>query len=129
MSRLLGPGKDAWRAVSITTPNEWFCVSYALSQEDGFSETVLISNPVDELIAFLDRDNHGFSIVGIQLVSPPFLNGSDSWKMEPLLRVWKKPSDPLAHVYEVADGKRYCTAYGEWDISEFEFSKAFTSVG
>jgi hypothetical protein len=48
--------------------------------------------------------------------------------MEPLIRIWKKPSDPLAHVYEVADGKQYCSAYGTWDISEYEFWKEFTSL-
>jgi len=129
MSRLLGSGKDAWRAVSITTPNEWFCVSYALSaQDEGFPETVMISHPADELVAFLDRGSQGVSIVGVQLVSPPFLNGSGRWKMEPLIRAWKKPSDPLALVYEVEEGKRYCTAYGKWDISEYESWKEFTSA-
>ena len=33
-----------------------------------------------------------------------------------------------AHVYEVADGKQYCSAYGTWDISEYEFWKEFTSL-
>ena len=80
------------------------------------------------LVAFFDRESKGVSIVGIQLVSPPFLNGSAHWKMEPLIRIWKKPSDPLAHVYEVADGKQYCSAYGTWDISEYEFWKEFTSL-
>jgi hypothetical protein len=78
--------------------------------------------------SFFDRESKGVSIVGIQLVSPPFLNGSAHWKMEPLIRIWKKPSDPLAHVYEVADGKQYCSAYGTWDISEYEFWKEFTSL-
>jgi hypothetical protein len=46
MSGLLGTGKDAWRAVGITTPNEWFYVSYAVfTQEGRFSETVMISCP------------------------------------------------------------------------------------
>ena len=129
VSGLLGTGKDAWRAVGITTPNEWFYVSYAVfTQEGRFSETVMISNPANELVAFFDRESKGVSIVGIQLVSPPFLNGSAHWKMEPLIRIWKKPSDPLAHVYEVADGKQYCSAYGTWDISEYEFWKEFTSL-
>ncbi len=128
MSGLLGNGKDAWRAVSITTPNEWFYVSYAISTPNGeFIETALITHPAGELMAFLDRESDGLSVVGIQLVTPPFLNGSGHWKMEPLIQIWKKPSDPLAHVYEVEGGKRYCTAYGKWDISEYEFWKEFTS--
>ena len=81
MSRLLGNGKDAWRAVSITTSNEWFYVSYVLSTPKGnLAETVLITNPAGELIAFLDRESEGVSVVGIQLVTPPFLNGSGHWK-------------------------------------------------
>lgn len=129
MSRLLGNGKDAWRAVGLTTPSEWFHVSYALATPKGsLTETVLIANPAGELIAFLDRESEGVSVLGIQLVTPPFLNGSGHWKMEALIRVWNKSSDPLAHVYEVEGGQRYCTAYGAWDISEYEFWKEFTSV-
>ena len=115
--------------MGLTTSSEWFCVSYVPSTPKGSpTETVLITNPAGELIAFLDRESEGVSVVGIQIVTPPFLNGSGHWKMESLIRVWNKSSDPLAHVYEVEGGTRYCTAYGAWDISEYEFWKEFTSV-
>ena len=128
MSRLLGNGKDAWRAVGLTAPREWFYVSYTLSTPKGnLAETALIANPAGELLEFLDQEDEGVSAISVQLVTPPFLNGSECWKMEPLIRVWKKPSDPLAHVYEVEGGQRYCTAYGAWDISEYEFWKELRS--
>ena len=128
MSRLLGNGKDAWRAVGLTAPREWFYVSYTLSTPKGnLAETALIANPAGELLEFLDQEDEGVSALSVQLVTPPFLNGSGGWKMEPLIRVWKKPSDPLAHVYEVDGGQHYCTAYGAWDISEYELWKELRS--
>ena len=128
ISGLLGNGKDAWRAVGLTAPREWFYVSYTLSTPKGvLSETTLIANPAGELLAFLDQEGEGVSVLSVQLVSPPYLNGSKRWKMESLLRVWKKSTDPLAHVYEVEGGQRYCTAYGPWDISEYEFWKELGS--
>lgn len=127
MSRLLGNGKDAWRAVGLTAPKEWFYVSYTLSTPKGdLSETALIANPAGELLTFLDQEDEGVSVLCVQLVTPPFMNGSERWKMELLVRVWKKSADPLAHVYEVEGGKRYCTAYGEWDIAEYELWRDFT---
>ena len=46
MSRLLGNGKDAWRAVGLTAPREWFYVSYTLSTPKGnLAETALNANP------------------------------------------------------------------------------------
>ena len=122
------PVRTAWRAVGLTAPREWFYVSYTLSTPKGnLAETALIANPAGELLEFLDQEDEGISALSVQLVTPPFLNGSERWKMEPLIRVWKKPSDPLAHVYEVEGGQRYCTAYGAWDISEYEFWKELRS--
>ena len=126
MSNLVGRGKDVWRAVTLSTSNEWFYVNYSIKTPGGeHAETALITHPAGELISILEVETEGLSVVGVQLVSPPFLNGSNRWKMEPLVRVWKKPSDPLANIYEVEGGARYCTAYGKWDIAEYEFWKEF----
>ncbi len=126
MSKLAGKGKDVWRAVTLSTPNEWFYVSYSISTPSGdLHETVLITHPARELMSVLDGESDGVSIIGVQLVSPPFLNGTRRWKMEPLVRLWMKHSDPLAQVYEVEGGSRYCTAYGAWDISEYALYKEF----
>ncbi len=127
MSKLAGDGKDVWRAVTLSMPKEWYYVSYSVSTLSGeLSETVLITSPASELISVLNGDSAGVAITGIQLVSPPFLNGSSRWKMEPLVKLWMKHSDPLAQVYEVEGGSRYCTAYGAWDISEYELCKEVT---
>ena len=126
MSNLAGKGKDAWKVVTLSMPKEWFYVSYSVTTPSGeHTETALITHPAGELISVLASESEGVSVAGVQLVSPPYLNRSKRWKMEPLVRLWKKPSDPLASVYEVEGGKRYCTAYGKWDISEYEFCREF----
>lgn len=128
-TRLFGDGRNIWRAVSLATHNEWFYVSFDVKTPEGvFGETFLISHPATDLLSFIDQPrDEAISISDIQLVSPPHLNGSDQWKMESLIRIWRTPKDTWSTIYEVANGNRYCTVTREeGEKAEFELCREFT---
>lgn len=128
-SRLFGDGRNIWRAVSLATHNEWFYVSCDVKTPEGvFGETFFISNPADDLLSFIDQPREeAITITDIQLVSPPHVNGSDQWRMESLVRIWRNPKDAWSTIYDVASGNRYCTVTKEEaDKAEFELCREFT---
>ncbi|TYC50783.1 hypothetical protein ETQ85_24955 [Zoogloea oleivorans] len=127
-TRLFGDGRNIWRAVSLATHNEWFYVSFDVKTPEGvFGETFLISKPADDLLSFVDQPREdAITITDIQLVSPPHVNGSDQWRMESLVRIWRNPEDAWSIIYDVANGNRYCTVtQKEADKAEFELCREF----
>ena len=83
----------------------------------NLAETALIANLAGELLGFSTKRMRAFR-AQCPTCHPSVserLWGLENGATDP---IWKKPSDPLAHVYEVDGGQHYCTAYGAWDISE-----------
>lgn len=59
----------------------------------------------------------------VLLVSPPCLNGTANWQMEPLSEVWRgRPSENgfFVYIYVLKDGRRYIGSPGSVDESSLQ---------
>jgi hypothetical protein len=88
-------------------------------------EIILISHPSHDLLSFLDQRQDDVTVIDVQLVSPPHMNGTRRWKMEPLVRIWRDPSNAWSHRYEVANGNLYHSVQNDRDNTEFELCQEF----
>lgn len=75
----------------------------------GLEQTLLLSDPVQvgEVLGAVQDD---IQVDKLLLVSPPRLNGTRNWQMEPLSEVWcGRPSENgfFVYVYVLSDGRRY----------------------
>lgn len=98
------PGSHRWAYVEKTEKDEWFFVTYETVQDENrWSQQLLIPRP-EYLLGLATRDGKDECIKEVQLVSPPWLNESGSWLMEPLneVRVCGK-----RFCYKLNDGKFY----------------------
>lgn len=126
-SQLYGDGMTVWRAATLATLDEWFYLNCLVKSPEGeFPEIILISHPSHDLLSFLDQRKDDVTVIDVQLVSPPHLNGTRRWKMEPLVRIWRDPSNSWSHRYEVANGNRYHSIQNDRDNTEFELCREFT---
>lgn len=97
-----------WGYVHLNLHLQWFHAEYEITFDEGaFRKTIFLAN-VEQLLQLSEEPD--CRIVQVDLVSPAYLNKTDSWKMEPMSEVWKG-FDPCAEreveIYILRDGTRY----------------------
>lgn len=103
-----GPRTFVWGYVIHWHESTWFHVEVA-----GESEGQVIFATESEQWLPLTRSSgsQGLRVRAVSLVSPPWVNGSDGWKLERLNEIWRgrEPlnSDSEAEIYVVTGGARY----------------------
>ena len=113
-SAIAGHGCDVWTRATLTLDIPWFCLSYSSTSEAtyGLSGTELLSKP-DQVAEFLSDTDAKIQIDQLLLVSPPRLNGTQQWLMEPLAEVWQGRLENnffYVPVYVLQNGRRYVGA-------------------
>lgn len=118
----IGRANKRWSNVSLSFHKAWYFVVYDLQTEEGVDENNIIFCSISDQIAemLLVKNLH---IKDVYLVSPGYLNGSDSWKMENVKEVWKaelnNDVDGTARVYVLADGREYVHSLCTMDKNDF----------
>lgn len=113
-SAIAGHGRDVWTNITLTIDFPWYCLSHSsrTGSELGIKGTEFLSKP-DQVAAFLSRPDSNTQVDQLLLVSPPRLNRTRTWQMEPLAEVWRghfADSGLCVHVYVLQDGRRYVCA-------------------
>lgn len=104
-----------WHATELALHHSWFLVTVRQveSDDDAFvvGRTMMLSraSDVEDLI---QQNSAGLlRFESVQVITPAHVNGSEHWKMDPLLAVWvaDEPSFPgqIAEVYETSEGVKY----------------------
>ncbi len=97
-------GTHQWAYISQTANNEWFYVTYETADEEIVCRQQMMIPIAPYVLALATRDAPEAFIRSIQLVSPPWLNGSDTWLMEEVKEI--RLIGPK-YVYELTDGRVY----------------------
>lgn len=100
----LEEGAHRWAYICQTSNHEWFFVTHETSDEEiTVSQQFMIPIP-QYVLGFASRDTPNAFIREIQLVSPPWLNETGAWLMEPIRAIHKIGE---RFCYELADGRFY----------------------
>ncbi|MBC3475621.1 hypothetical protein [Pseudomonas taiwanensis] len=98
-------GTHRWAYISQTSNHEWFYVTYETTDDEEVVSLQQLMVPIAPyLLGLATRDAPDAFIRSIQLVSPPWMNGSGSWLMEDLKEI---RSVGPKYLYELSDGKIY----------------------
>lgn len=81
------PGAHRWAYVALTTHQEWFFVTYEVVQDEAVHRQELMIPGPQYLLGLASRGGSEEEVKEVQLVSPPWLNESGAWKMQPLMSV------------------------------------------
>lgn len=135
-SAIAGPGCDVWTRATLTLDIPWYCLSYSSTSEAtyGLSGTELLSKP-DQVAEFLSDTDAKIQIDQLLLVSPPRLNGTQQWLMEPLAEVWQGRLENYfinVPVYVLQNGRRYVGAPNcdDWQaLQELKLLVQYSSPG
>lgn len=111
---LNAPHEEHWTAVELLTHSVWFLVTIRLTDKKNetlLRRTVLLTDVADvERLAQQSPDVDP-KFESVLIITPSWLNGSDTWQMDPLAAVWIAPA-PQGHlkeveIYETRSGLRY----------------------
>ena len=114
------PGGTYWVAAQVVHNQPWFVVKIVhidRSDEEGETRThrtMLFSNiaDVEDIMRYGAAEQ--LVIDAVLIVTPSYVNGTNSWKMDRLSAVWvaKEPlaSTQVAQIYETSEGVSYAVS-------------------
>ena len=104
------PGSNVYAYAELLVNHSWFYVDCEVSDEEGSVSSVYLINRAKQIIDIGSQENVLIKVV--YLMSPPWLNGLTSWRMDAV----KEISSGVVHlddfeykveIYDLMDGKRY----------------------
>lgn len=100
-----------WAYVAQTSNDPWFYITHELLQDGDpdtpYRQQYFIPTP-QHLLGLISTDTDIAYVASVLLVTPPWLNESGTWLMEPLARVRHIGG---TYCYDLEDGRTYPTAY------------------
>lgn len=87
LSKLAGPGQHVWRSMSLTSANPMFWASVTTKNDEGTLQREFVFSSLDEVATLLSEQDDDFYVNELLLVSPPWLNDTGNWRLEPLRKV------------------------------------------
>lgn len=127
---LSGPGEAHWRAVELALNKPWYLVTMreidAMHEDEEFVilRTVLASNVADVEHLAQKKSDGLPRFDSVQIITPDRINGTGTWKMEPLSAVWvaEEPAAPgsVVEICETQTGLKYVTSFCAASLNELE---------
>lgn len=84
---MFGEGLAHWHGVSRSLATHWYHVSIRQRYEDRLISQVEMLNDETKLVELISAQSEDLIIDELQVVTPPWLNKSKSWRMEKLTSV------------------------------------------
>ncbi|WP_193452584.1 hypothetical protein [Pseudomonas nitroreducens] len=105
---LYGGDAQLWSVVEQSLHGPWFYVSVLEGHPGQTLCTMLMVQEVPVLEALLAQQSETMKIENVQLVTPSYLNNTNSWRMEVLSElVQLRSADSLCYQFLVESGHRY----------------------
>lgn len=125
---LSAPDQQYWSGVELALKKPWFLMTLSQTElvEGGegivFRRDIIVANVADvERLAQQEGDRLQ-KLVSAMIVIPNWINGTETWTMEPLAAVWvaDEPAAPGApvEICETQSGAKYVTTFGACDLEE-----------
>lgn len=104
------PGERRWAYVTRTIHAPWIhVVVRGASEAEGYGyRQMAFLETIPQLLRLSELDD--LKIIAVDLVSPPYMNGTPRWQMEPLREIWMggEPGEPKeAPIFLLESGARY----------------------
>ena len=122
-SECLPNGKKMWASVNLRFHQQWFQVIYKMETEDNSKDPNVIFITDDEYIAGMMLIEN-CQVLEVYLISPSYVNGSNSWQMDKVKEVWKAviPSNEFekrGRIYILENDNKYVHSFETMNKDEF----------
>ena len=130
MSALAGPEHHVFKSISLTSCAPIFLASISAEAEGTslvMQHLFAGAEDVADLLASADKD--AYCVTQLQLISPPWLNGTKEWRLDPLIKVASGFHQKKGRVvtYELANGRQnYVDCLKAWSDDSLKYSNLET---
>ncbi|TAL86009.1 MAG: hypothetical protein EPN62_13245 [Candidimonas sp.] len=104
------PGSRGWRYIEWIMNIPWFWVTIDLSNGKEISTDALMFYLPGDIANLIKQHANNLKAIDVQMVTPPSVNGTTKWAMEPLAEIVsgivRETSCPV-HVFKCVSGKSY----------------------
>ena len=119
----LTDGTHIWTSVNLNMHVHWLYVTYQAQYDDDTKLVEIIFLTEAEQLLEISL-NEKIQIIEVYLVSPGYVNGSNSWKMEKVKEIWKATLrldelDSSGRIYIVEGNCEYVHSYLTMDKGDF----------
>jgi hypothetical protein len=125
------PSHQYWLAVELSNPIPWFFITIRLPESVGNRRKVTHTrkNMLLTEIPAIERMASNYSETAIQfesalIITPPCMNLSATWQMEPLSAIWTGDEPTLpgvkVDIFETETGKKYVSTAHQSPIAELK---------
>lgn len=110
---MLGEGQCQWHEVTRVLRTHWYHVVAQSTVDGRTSEVVFMVDTEKRLQVLLVSQTKDTVITDVQVSTPAYMNGRETWRMEPLKRValGKDKSGCVVSVVEVESGDVYHSSH------------------
>ena len=117
------PGSNVYAYGELLVNHSWFYVDCEVSDEESSVRSVYLINRTKQILDIGSQENVLIKVV--YLVSPPWLNGLTSWRMDAVKeissgQVHLDDSDFKVDIYDLMDGKRFYSTNDDALVKDIE---------
>ena len=104
-------GQHAWSTINVQLHMPWYFVSYTDERRSDCQKACIsLFQQIEQLVDL--SQSQDVNINEVNLVSPAYLNGKNSWTMDVIKEIWtaiepKSKTKQLAFIYILQSGNRY----------------------
>ena len=110
---MFGEGQCHWRQVSRILRTHWYHVTVQTKHEGRMYEAVLMVDSEPQLQEILVAQDDEIMITDVQVVTPAYMNGTKSWRMETMTKatVGEDKDECVVCLLEVETGSTYHSSH------------------
>lgn len=104
-------GQRGWYWLELPIQVPYFLLSFSMDIEGGALNRNFLFSRLDDVLGLLSEMGDSISNVKLSLMSPGYMNGSDTYQLDCVQEIWKCESNQLMFV--LADGSKLYTSFDD----------------
>jgi hypothetical protein len=114
-----GLGDKTWRWVELAIAIPLFLIHVRLKEEDSTLDRHLLFGQLRDALEVINQKNDSQEIIGMSLLSPGYMNGSDDFQLGKVSEIWRDKTSTM-HKYVLDSGQSMTFDLFQRTVSEPE---------
>lgn len=97
-------GERSWSWVELGLPIPYFLASQRVVTPEGDLVREFLISRLDQLLSLAAEESPELQLIGVCLLSPGYMNGTEHYQLGPIKAIWRSRSNKLKQCFDMMDG-------------------------